>query len=1094
MKKQHLACLVLATACCVALGAAQEARQILEATGVKGGLVVHLGCGEGKLTAALGASGPYLVHGLDPDAANVAKAREHIRKLGLYGKVSVEQWAGKTLPYADNLVNLVLAEDLGGTPMAEVMRVLCPNGVAYTRADGKWTKAVKPRPKAYDEWTHFLYDSSNNAVSHDTAVGPPFRMQWVGGPRWARSHDHLASVSALVSAGGRIFYIVDEGPDAAVVAPPRWFLVARDAFNGVVLWKRRIPVWEWHLRGFRSGPPQIARRLVASGERVYATLAYGAPLTALDAATGETVKTYEGTDGTEEIILSGGRLFVVAGDVNATQAAEAARRRLFSAIHRQKPAYEIKPPAKRIMALDAATGRLLWKKADADTTPLMPTTLAVKGSRLFFQNSRQIICLDAGSGKELWRTDRPTAPTRPAWSAPTLVAYDGVVLSADRAVGGKPAEGGGVRWLVSSAGGQAPVGDLIAFSAKDGKELWRTKCQECYNAPVDVLVAAGLVWSGNVVRASMPGFTRGLDPLTGEVKKTRPKDQAFFACGMGHGRCHRNRATDRYLVLGRSGVEFIDLATGVGIPNHWVRGGCQYGVMPANGLLYAPPHSCACFIECKIDGFNCLAPEPKGQGSGAEGPRLEKGPAFSEIANRKSQIANASDWPTYRHDGSRSGATRTAVPAALGLAWQAKLGARLSAPVVAGGKVFVAAADAHTVHALNAADGTLAWSFTAGGRVDSPPTFHAGTVLFGSADGAVYCLRASDGQLAWRFRAAPADRRVVAYGQLESAWPVAGSVLVRDGEAWAAAGRSSYLDGGIHLVRLDAKTGKLLSETTLDSRDPKTGYQRKGATRGTNLPGALPDILSTDGANVFMRHQRFDAQGKQQPPDVPHLFSPAGFLEERWWHRNYWLVGTRMGTNYGGWPRAAARAPAGRLLVVDGSTVCGFGRDLYIHHGSHIGIDGATIYHFRDGKNRWTHYRLFALDRGAAAAPRGKKRPAKHYRWTRHLPFFVRAMALTGAGGAGRTLFVAGPPNPLPAEPGRDVGSGPEKVERLKKLDAALSGATGATLWAVSVADGKKLAEIRLDAPPAWDAMAAAGGRLYLATLDGKVLCFARKD
>ncbi|MGB2821399.1 MAG: class I SAM-dependent methyltransferase, partial [Phycisphaerae bacterium] len=56
-----------------------DARKVLEAAGVKGGLLVHVGCGDGKLTAALGASDSFLVHGLDADAANVEKAREHIR-------------------------------------------------------------------------------------------------------------------------------------------------------------------------------------------------------------------------------------------------------------------------------------------------------------------------------------------------------------------------------------------------------------------------------------------------------------------------------------------------------------------------------------------------------------------------------------------------------------------------------------------------------------------------------------------------------------------------------------------------------------------------------------------------------------------------------------------------------------------------------------------------------------------------------------------------------------------------------------------------------------------------------------------------------
>ena len=66
-----------------------------------------------------------------------------------------------------------------------------------------------------------------------------------------------------------------------------------------------------------------------------------------------------------------------------------------------------------------------------------------------------------------------------------------------------------------------------------------------------------------------------------------------------------------------------------------------------------------------------------------------------------------------------------------------------------------------------------------------------------STDGETYSpwpqqeRRAADGKLVWRFRAAQADRRVIAYGQLESLWPVRGSVLVEDGAALFAAGRSS---------------------------------------------------------------------------------------------------------------------------------------------------------------------------------------------------------------------------------------------------------------------------------------------------------------
>ena len=64
-------------------GANGLAEQILSATGVTGGLVVHFGCGDGRLTAALGASDRFMVQGLDAEAGNVEASRRHIQSLGL---------------------------------------------------------------------------------------------------------------------------------------------------------------------------------------------------------------------------------------------------------------------------------------------------------------------------------------------------------------------------------------------------------------------------------------------------------------------------------------------------------------------------------------------------------------------------------------------------------------------------------------------------------------------------------------------------------------------------------------------------------------------------------------------------------------------------------------------------------------------------------------------------------------------------------------------------------------------------------------------------------------------------------------------------
>jgi outer membrane protein assembly factor BamB len=1060
----------------------KDADRILHPWAIQGGLIVHLGCGNGQLTAALGEREQYLVQGLDKQPARVAAAQDHIRSLGGNGRVTARQFSGKRLPYVDNLVNVLVVEDNFGLPPQELQRVVAPGGFVWARTGDGWISTGKPSPGEIDEWTHFLYDSSNNAVSQDTIVGPPKQLQWVGAPRWARSHDHLATVSAVVSSGGRIFSIVDEGPTASILLPSQWNLIAQDAFNGVVLWKREIPVWQWHLRGFRSGPSDLARRLVAADGRVYVTLGINSRVSALDPATGKTLAEYDGTDYAREILYNKGTLYVVTGGPWAETTIARAERRGMEEVRTQRPDYLEEPPAKRILAIDTRNGQVLWQKGDSDTLELLPTTLTVADGRVYFQNANQLHCLDATSGAEVWQADRPSTRSRYAWTAPTLVVVGDVVLSGDRAVAqermlDEPSDRD-VEWVVSSRGGQAPVGQLIAYSAKDGKQLWTSTAKDCYNAPPDVLVADNLVWTGTLVRASEPGITQGLEVATGDVGRTRPVDQEFFQVGMGHHRCYRNKATEKFLLLGRSGVEFIDVKTGHAAPHHWTRGTCQYGIMPANGLLYVPPHSCACFIASKLNGYNCFAPRRESMPGGVSPEnRLKKGPAHDTPLSATHSLS--SDWPTYRQDAARSGHTTSKLPAELTEAWQAELGGRLSSVVVADGRLFVAQIETHTIYSLDAETGKTAWSFVAGGRVDSPPTVWQGRVYFGSADGYLYCLTAETGTLVWRYLAAPSDTQIVSYGQLESAWPLHGSVLVRDGIVCAAAGRSSYLDGGIRLVRLDAETGERLSETVVDDRDPETNLQKKGVVRGTDMPGALPDVLSTDGTSLFMRHRRFTMEGEQQASDVPHLYSAAGFLDGSWWHRTYWQFGQTMGNAYGGWPKTGNQNPAGRILSVAGGTIYGFGRNQYIHHGAHVGLDGATVYHFkpdRDAQKRETYYQLFAIDKPTPLpAPKsGRRAPrpkAKQYRWTRQLPMLARAMVTTD-----ELVFVAGTPDVFESE----------------DPTAALIGKSGGLLRIVDQTNGQTRSELTLASPPVWDGMAAADGRLFMATLDGKVVSYGK--
>ena len=415
---------------------------------------------------------------------------------------------------------------------------------------------------------------------------------------------------------------------------------------------------------------------------------------------------------------------------------------------------------------------------------------------------------------------------------------------------------------------------------------------------------------------------------------------------------------------------------------------------------------------------------------------------------------NEGDWPTYRHDPARSGCADTEVPADLTPLWETNVGPRPTSPVVADGRVLVASSETYTVFALNEADGKRLWSYTAGSRVDTPPTAYRGLALFGSADGWVTCLRAADGELVWRRRVARDDSLMMNRGRLESVWPCHGSVLIRDGMAYLAAGRSSFLDGGIHVQAVDPFSGELLRQTRIDSIDPATGDMVEALLPYDMPPdalGALPDVLVGDDQAVYMRHLRFDPttldyrsaveagaekKPRNQSPDVGrHLMSTAGLLDDAWFSQTYWTIDGKSQC---------------KLLVFDPTTAYGVKP-----------FPGAARHSRAIFKPGTQGYTLFA-----------NERPGHKARWSTKIPVRVTAMVV-----AGDTLFVAGTPDIVdPADPW-----------------AALEGRRGAAIWSISTENGRKQAEQDLAAAPVFDGMAAANGRLFVSTVDGAIRCFGEK-
>lgn len=1006
--------------------AADQARAILDATGVQGGLIVHVGCGNGNLTAALGSDTGYVVQGLDADPDNVAQARSRIESAGVYGRVSALRWDAAKLPYVDHSVNLIVAENPDQVSSDEISRVLAPAGVAYCRQASGWVKTVQPPQPGVDEWTHYLHDASGNPVADDDLVGPPRHLQWTAAPRHSRSHEFTPSIQAVVSSGGRVFYIADQGSIATLKAPSDWKLTARDAYNGILLWERPVEKWFPHIYGWTQGPRQLQCKLIAVDDHVYVTLGLFAPLAQLDAGTGETVRLFDDTEGAEEILYQDGVLLVVVREVTPQRLAAYQKwEELASQADSPLEFRDSRTPyvnayrsvenqaARTILAIDTHSGKELWKKSGGQAQGLKPLSLRACGNHVYCEKRGEVCCFDLRSGDTIWSLR----------SDPLRAVSDEAVICVSRR-------------------------NVMRRSPEDGAVMWT---QPVTLATVrDVLLVGDSLWMGG-----------GRPYDTGNPKHTGPNWGAYFAVEHDlatgkvvreitgenpkhHHRCYENKATNNYILGGRRGTEFLDLDSGDYLFHSWARGTCRYGVMPCNGMVYIPPHACGCYITVKLMGFNALAPARAADGEANRNDgeaRLERGPAYQADASPPEGTVETGQWPTFRADAARSGRAACTVPTSLSIMWQTEGGEPITPPTAAARQVLLAQPDQHRVLALDGASGKTRWTFTAGGRVDSPPTIYQDRAIFGCRDGYTYSVRLDDGALAWRFRAARQPGLLVANEQLESPTPVHGSVLIHGGVLAFAAGRSSYLDGGLELYRLDPVTGQTLSTTDIYS--PEGEDQLQPEQYGPNsMPGARNDILAADDQHIYLRDSTFGLDGTPVTERQPHLFTLTDYLDDTWPHRSYWIFGTEssISTGCSGQKRGLLY---GRILVFDDKTVFGYGREK-VHWSNE----------FEDGR-----YRVFARHRGA-------DKP----HWSVTAPVHIHAMLL-----AGDVVFAAGA-GPAPGNANEDIPVSPTPL-----------------LLAYSAQDGTELARFEIPAAPVLNGIAAVDERLILALGNGQVVCMAGK-
>ncbi len=1113
---ERRALLILAAFLCGAASARDIPRSAVTAPDAPGGMIVHVGAADVMRTAALSRSGRFLVHLLYTDRSAADSATADIVRQRLMGRITVSVFDGVSLPFIDNVVNRLIVENAPDLSEQEALRVLAPRGDVWLPRGEQWQKTTKAVPATIDDWTHNLYGAGNTGISSDLEAGSPRHIQWTADPPFGRSHDGNSSILTMVSAGGRVFYMMDEGSTAFLSLPSKWNLVARDAFNGRLLWRKPLPqTLLMQIGNIKSGFANLGHRMVAQEDVVYATLGFNAPVTALDSRTGKEIWTSAVTENAEELILFDGVLYCI---INLSEGSRLKHAYQDMEGVKRVPAATI---PRRLVALNARTGKVLWQK----TPPaILPLSLTAGEAGVFIHDGASIVALAPQGGDERWRSERIAFYSKlQQYSGVNMVLKDGVLLFAC-----------GTAYPHKSRGYKSEWQNTIttALDAEDGKILWRAPhTQDGVFVTQDLFVADGLVWHAPIDNAHNTGDYLGLDLKTGKAVRSLKGDKSRH---MPHARCYRNRGTERLIFTGRTGVNIFDMRSGEWDHNYWIRGACRYGVMPANGLLYNTPSVCTCYINSKIKGLNALAdhsPTRRLPKRIPEAGRLVKGPAYATRPPPLAPRTRPSDWPTYRGGAARHGVAAGPLSESYAAGWQTSIGGKLTQPAIAGGKVYVAAADQHSVIALNEQDGTVAWRFLAGGIVNSPPTVWAGRAIFGCNDGWVYCVAAASGELVWKYRAAPLDRRLIARENVESVWPVHGSVLVLpgpdsgSGRVYCIAGRSIFLDGGLRSLVLDAETGKKISETVMNNTDPDTGKDLQNGTEWPpDLPAGLPDVLSFSNNTIYMGIQPFSRDGTRRKVYYPkrsdyridgrdarpmtkrpsnkdiHLFSTIGFLDDSEMHRSVWMYGRDSFGGCWGFPVATYAHPSGQILSVMDDSVYGYGRQFYnegrqqFMHLFATAKDPELVSYedrFRDQPKKDRRGGPY-VTRGTASVPRP--------RWSKFIDTYVRALLAAPNREVGKPdlLFAAGFPEIIDEHDAVDLirqqQRGGFKLDPIYQKERSAAGKFGAKLMVVSTADGSVISETKLDAPAVFDGMSAANGKLFIADTKGRVICLKPMD
>lgn len=569
----------------------RAAEEILRRSGVREGICVDLGCGDGRLAEALVRRSQLTVLGVESDPAKAAAARRRLTGLGLYpARVAIVERnpARSVLPaYVANLVvssaGLVSGEAPAGR--ADVQRLLRPyGGTACVGRAGQLHLEVRGPLEGAGQWTHQNHSPANTLCAADEHLKGPLSTLWFRDVDFEIVSRHGQGPAPLSARG----YLVVEGVDGVCVL---------DAYNGRTLWTHWI---EGVLRDYDGVHHDVAvgdtgSNICLGDDSVY--VATGDRCLRLDLATGRKLGEFPTPAAPGDRHRAWGYVACADGLLFGSIA---------NADHAVSPRYaqiKLRTESVLLFALDARSGKLRWTHRPQDS--LRHNAIAVSGGRVYLidrpiamadritepkpggthrpllkpgqQPGGVLLALDAATGKPVWRQADDVFGTQLAVSPKhnlVLMYYQGVKHKFFK--------------LPSEVGGR-----MAAFATADGRRVW-DRPANYLTRPIlngDTIYAEGGVWDLETGRDVPFNFRRS------------------YGCGQ--------ISSSTHLMLFRSGtLGYWDLTREVGVENFGgIRPSCWFSAIPAGGLVLVPDGSSKCVCSYQMQAWVALQPGEAAVGS-----------------------------------------------------------------------------------------------------------------------------------------------------------------------------------------------------------------------------------------------------------------------------------------------------------------------------------------------------------------------------------------------------------------------------------------------------------------------------------------------